>query len=337
MDMASTEASSSSNASSSASIYTEELRPRAGPLPLKRGEIGFREDLVKEEAEERTDSPSPLPDRHPADRDAPPSAPSAPTSAAAASAVAPSPDDNSSTSSLKKQEHLLSSLKRKKYGGIQLLTLIAFTFQLLLILGTIAAWTIAGILLAGKMHTENGSSNGSNSSMSTSSSSIFVHVVFAIAFLTQCLFLERRAYVMRAQRYSFVHPGEILPTSRRGQFIDATTVAFSPWNRPPLPTYAAALAQSGVGTGDVEDHLIAAPPPPAYGHTRGSTLLLSGFLDANLRAQRPVSVRTETSQQQDRPLSYTSNDAQWEIIQDADRAARLETTLASLERPGSRQ
>ncbi|KIK69760.1 hypothetical protein GYMLUDRAFT_121995, partial [Collybiopsis luxurians FD-317 M1] len=128
------------------------------------------------------------------------------------------------------------------------------------------------------------------------SSTIFVHVVFAVGFLSQCLFLERRIYVMRAQRYMFLHPGEILPTSRHGRAFDAT-VAFSPWNRPPLPTYAAALAQSGVGTGDVEDNLIAVNPPPAYGNTRGSTLLLSGFLDARLRAERPVSVRTEISQQ----------------------------------------
>jgi hypothetical protein len=170
--------------------------------------------------------------------------------------------------------------------------------------------------------------------MSAASSSIFIHVVFAVAFLSQCLFLERRIYVLRAQRYAFLHPGEILPTSRRrGQLPDAS-VALSPWNRPPLPTYAAALAQSGVGTGDVEDHIIAAPPPPAYGNTRGSTLLLSGFLNATLRAQRPVS---EMSQQHDRPVSYASRDDDWEVIQDADRARQLEETLARLERPGNRR
>jgi len=31
------------------------------------------------------------------------------------------------------------------------------------------------------------------------------------------------------------------------------------------------------GTGDVEDEIIAAPPPPAYGNTRGSVLLLSAY------------------------------------------------------------
>jgi len=120
-------------------------------------------------------------------------------------------------------------------------------------------------------------------------------------------------------------------------------MGFSPWNRPPLPTYAAALAQSGVGTGDVEDHLIAAPPPPAYGNTRGSTFLLSGFLRDSLRAQRPVSAQTQASQinqpamveRSERPISYVSVDEDWEEVQNAERARRLEETLSTLERPAT--
>ncbi|KAF9061429.1 hypothetical protein BDP27DRAFT_1338051 [Rhodocollybia butyracea] len=314
--------------SSSGSTSSEELRTQAAPLPLKRGEIGYREDLVKEETEQRGNSPSPLPDRHPADRDAPASSsPNVSDSTAPLPAPAPTPatvsDDNSSTCSLKKRKAFVSFLKHKKCG-IQLGTWFIFIIQLLVISGTIAAWVVAGISL----------SHPSNSSSSTSgSSAIFVHVVFTVGFLSQCLFFERRIYVMRAQRYAFLHHGEILPSSRRGRSVDAS-IAFSPWNRPPLPTYAAALAQSGVGTGDVEDHLIAAPPPPAYGYTRGSALLLSGFLDARLRAERPVSAATVMSQ---RPLSYASLDPEWEVIQDADRARRLEETLANLERPRSRQ
>ncbi|KAJ3731200.1 hypothetical protein DFJ43DRAFT_1080460 [Lentinula guzmanii] len=331
--MASIFASSSSAASSSDTVSTEEPWPQAGPLPVKRGEIGFRDDLVKGEADEG-DSSSPLPERHPADRDSPSSSNPAPANApVSASTSSPaSPSSISDDSSLKKPKGLLSFLNRKKFGGIQLGTLIVFAIQVFIILGTIGAWTVAGIFLSGSAQ----SSSNNGPSMSAASATIFVHVIFAVAFLSQCLFLERRIYVMRAQRYAFLHPGEILPFSRRGQAVDAS-VAFSPWNRPPLPTYAAALAQSGVGTGDVEDHLIAAPPPPAYGNTRGSTLLLSGFLNASLRAQRPVSVRTEMSQQrQDRPASYVSNDEEWEVIQNADRARRLEETLTTLERPGSR-
>ncbi|KAJ4482364.1 hypothetical protein J3R30DRAFT_3669318 [Lentinula aciculospora] len=329
---------SSSSASSSGAISTEELRPQAGPLPFKRGEIGFREDIAKEEAEQGENSPPPLPERHPADRDSPSTSSSSPENAStspptSSSSISPNSHSDGSTS-LKKPKSILSFLKRKKFGGIQLGTLIVFAIQLFIILGTIGAWTVAGLFLSGKAQTRNGSNN--DSSMSAASATIFVHVIFAVAFLSQCLFLERRIYVMRAQRYAFLHPGGILPSSRRGQAVDVS-VAFSPWSRPPLPTYAATLAQSGVGTGDVEDHLIAAPPPPAYGNTRGSTLLLSGFLDASLRAHRPVSVRTETSQHlQDRPVSYVSTDEEWEVIQNADHARRLEETLTTLERPRSR-
>ena len=127
-------------------------------------------------------------------------------------------------------------------------------------------------------------------------------------------------------------------------------IAFAPWNRPPLPTYAAAIAQSGVGTGDVEDNIIAIPPPPAYGNTRGSTLLLQGFLSDALRAQRPrssgsmqswVNVRRSEGlrggeDEQDRPKSYVSTDSEWEARLDADRALVLEETLARLEEGNAR-
>jgi len=349
--MASTQAgSSASAASSSGAISPEESRPQAGPLPLKRGEIGYSQEEA--EVEESENSAGALPERHPADRDAPPPA-SAPTNPSTSTSTTSSPlspptptttaDDASSTASLKKRKRF-SFLRRKKYAGLQLGTILLFSIQMIFILGTIAAWVVAGLLLsksASRSNSSSSTSSGSDSSSSSessssaASSSVFVHVIFAVTFLAQCLFLERRIYVLRAQRYAFLHPGEILPFSRRRP-LDAT-VALSPWNRPPLPTYAAALAQSGVGTGDVEDHLIAAPPPPAYGNTRGSTLLLSGFLNATLRAQRPVSARSEMSQQQDRPVSYVSRDDDWEVIQDADRAMQLETTLARLERPGSRQ
>jgi hypothetical protein len=148
--------------------------------------------------------------------------------------------------------------------------------------------------------------------------------------------LERRFFRLRGERYSYLHPGEILPRHRGVPRGSDTGIAFAPWNRPPLPTYAAALAQSGVGTGDVEDHLIAAPPPPAYGNTRGSTLLLQGYLRNSLRAQRPPSVVSEAASERERPISYASRDERWEEIQDADRARQLDATLSRLQAPRPR-
>ncbi|TFK40754.1 hypothetical protein BDQ12DRAFT_679967 [Crucibulum laeve] len=341
--MASISPSTNSSASSEATIP----RSQAGPLPSKRGEIGFVEGMHVQDAERRTESPVNLPARHPADRDASdtspiavpplaittnngstPSSPVQPVSAASISSTSVTSTENSIT---KTKKSLLGFLKPDKvpaFGGLRLTTLVVFAIQVLCLGGTVTAWVLISQRLSRMANNEKQMPGGT-------SSSVFVHVVFLIAVLTQLLFLERRLFRLRAERYSYIHPGEMLPRYRNRSASTDTALAFSPWNRPPLPTYATALAQSGTGTGDVEDHLIAAPPPPAYGNTRGSTLLLTGFLRDSLRAQRPSSGHSQTSQQ-GRPLSYVSRDGQWEEIQDAERARRLEDTLSQLERPSTR-
>jgi len=252
-----------------------------------------------------------------------------------------------STDSLSKKKRILSFFKPKhipSYYGLRLTTLLACVCQCLAVAATIVGWYFTATRMGRSdstpdnqpPSTDNENTNG-QAGLNNTSSAIFIHVVFGVVTLVQLLFLERRIFRLRAQRYSYVHPGEILPSARLRAMGDPS-LAYSPWNRPPLPTYAAALAQSGVGTGDVEDHLIAAPPPPAYGNTRGSTFLLSGFLRNSLRAERPASVHSTSSQRHmsqrsERPLSYKSVDEDWEEIQDAERARRLEETLARLEQP----
>jgi hypothetical protein len=184
-----------------------------------------------------------------------------------------------------------------------------------------------------------------DSSLGTDSSQIFVHVGFGVASLAQLIFLERRIYRVRAERYCYTHNS--LPM-HRGAGGGNTSLALAPWHRPPLPTYAAALAQSGVGTGDVEDNAIAVAPPPAYGNTRGSMLLLSGFLNDTLRAQRTEArarararanedpdaegaLRASWTTGRSRPASYMSHDEEWEERCDGLRALRLEETLTRLE------
>ncbi|KZT28394.1 hypothetical protein NEOLEDRAFT_1129788 [Neolentinus lepideus HHB14362 ss-1] len=176
--------------------------------------------------------------------------------------------------------------------------------------------------------------SGSNSpNQNAFNASIFIHVAFAVVTLSELLFLERCIFRLRAERYMHLHPGAALPRSMHlVSSSNNSRLAFAPWNRPPLPTYAAALAETGVGTGDVEDNVIAVPPPPPYGNTRGSMLLLSGYMRNSLRAQvregHRGSQMTETS---DRPVSYMSHDSEWEVVLDADRAMRLEQTLSRLD------
>lgn len=324
----------SSTASTSTVTSPEERRPQAGPLPSKRGEIGYTESQDVPVEESSNTSQVNLPARHPADRDNTTPAESGNTNDDTHSSTIPTVQistttDPSSTDSSTPRSDKDVNGKKIIFGGIQLSTFLAFVLQMSMLGATTAAWVVSTVILDKK---KNDNNNGA--AQAGISSNIFIHIVFTIATLGQLLFLERRVYRIRAERYAFLHPGEILPTSRRrGGGIDPS-IGLSPWNRPPLPTYAAALAQSGVGTGDVEDHLIAQPPPPAYGNTRGSTLLLSGFLSNSLRAQRPRSGESQT--QSERPKSYQSTDEEWEIVQDAVRAQRLEETLSRLERPRTR-
>lgn len=333
--MAST-ASASSAAVPTAS--TSDSRPQAGPLPSKPGEIGYREDLHGRDLESGIveGDVTPLPERHPADRDtavqADTNVPLTPAGVAAPSLQAEDTTNDSSSTRSKGKRRIIAFLPAKlqkipTYGGIRLTTFLLSIVQIIFIGATLAGWVLT-VRRVEQMAQKSSNANAQNGG-GGSGSVVFIHVVFAVVLIAQFLFLERRIFRLRAERYAYLHPGEMLPTSRRPS--DAS-MGIAPWRRAPLPTYAAALAQSGHGTGDVEDHIIAAPPPPAYGQTRDSRLLLSGFLRNSLRAQRPVSEHSETIQRDDdRPMSYTSRDEQWQEIEDAERARKLEEALSALE------
>ena len=226
---------------------------------------------------------------------------------------------------------ILAKLKpgsNSTFHGIYVSSILIFVGQIAFFIGTIAGWAV---LTSHLSHSSNGSTQ------------IFLHVAFAIAALTQLVFLERSIFHMRAQRWAHVNgPGLSMHDGDRR--ASAVNIGFAPWNRPPLPTYAAALAQSGVGTGDVEDNVIAVPPPPEYGNTRGSTLVLSGLLTDAMREQRAqaraqVIARANAGEagsvrgswMSERPVSYASRDEEWEERRDANRAHALEQTLARLD------
>jgi len=236
--------------------------------------------------------------------------------------------------------------KLPTFKGVQFMTLVLLGAQILLFVGTVIGWVFAAIALS--KNSNSSSQNGSSQSQgnndpdnpppdSSSASHIFVYVAFGVIVLAQIVLIERRLYRVRAERYGSKHPGEMLPTSLRHGHSASASMPVAPWHRPPLPTYAAALASGGVGTGDVEDAEIAPPPPPAYGKTRGSRLLLAGFLRDSLRVQareyqdRRASGMSARTAMTDRPISFVSQDAEWEVRRDADRARRIEEALVALE------
>ncbi|KAH9936548.1 uncharacterized protein B0H18DRAFT_974352 [Fomitopsis serialis] len=356
-----------------------ESRPQAGPLPAKRGEIGYEDGVHGPAQQEQAGEGSgtaevstPLPERHPADTPLPSATPqpdpSTPTASThnASSAESPSTANppntsaplNPSDSTGRKLTSFLSCKRIPTFRGMRATTLSLFVFQLGVLSGTIAGWIVLVQRMQAAQTSDQRSGQDSSGGMSMGSALIFVYVAFAMLTLLQVVFLERCIFRLRAERYGSMHPGEILPTHRNRGQPRHPGIAFAPWNRPPLPTYAATLAQSGVGTGDVEDNIIAQAPPPAYGEHRSSQLLLRGEIPEQLREERlpesgsvrssimswlnirRISVRSTGSSgpriepdpgERDRPKSYMSTDPEWEEALDANRAATLEETLSKLE------
>ena len=336
-------ASTAAMASTSSTLLSQESRPQAGPLPFKRGEIGFVEGVHEQvEVQPQTAvSSDPLPGRHPADRRPP--APSEDPPDPSLSNPPQTPSDAASTSIVGKRS-FLGHKRLPKYMGIHFTTLVLLCIQLFVFVGTIVGWVFASMAISRASNNSPPPNTGGDQNVTQpdmSSSNIFVHVAFAVIALAQVVLIERRVFRVRAERYVFKHPGEMLPMSlRSGNSGPDTSVSIAPWSRPSLPTYAAALAASGVGTGDVEDSIIAQPAPPAYGKTRGSQLLLAGYLRDSLRVQAREYERRErrassSSVRSDRPISFISRDGEWETRRDADRARRIEEALAALEDPRS--
>lgn len=244
----------------------------------------------------------------------------------------------------------LRALNKKRYWGVTLVTLVRLPLQVLILAGTVVAWVfITKQIARDSKDSSTTSADGATSSIGASAG-IFVHVTFAITVLAQLIFLERGVFFLRAQRYAYLHPGAARRRGAAGGPQTNGMISFAPWNRPALPTYAATLAASGVGTGDVEDNMIAIAPPPAYGNTRGSRLLLQGFMRNSLRAavrnsrasdalslaelgerNREERLEAPEGSSRDRPVSYRSTDPDWEERCDAERAMRLAETLERLE------
>ncbi|KZV81320.1 hypothetical protein EXIGLDRAFT_385882 [Exidia glandulosa HHB12029] len=315
----------------------------AGPLPRKVGEFGYPSSASLHQPESEADitESAELPARHPADRPDPVQPPSRTQPTPAQSTAA-----GSSTTSLQstippKRSGLLYRLRSSRapplFWGLHGPAVIRFVLILFMICGTITGWALtAGRLGDANARNDNGTAAKNDMlAQMAGTMGIFVHVAFAVALLIELVFIERAIFQLRAERWLYKHPGEALPLHRGGRGSSAGGVGmnYAPWNRPPLPTYASALGYRG--TGDPEDDAIAAPPPPAYGNTRGSVLLLSNALRRISHLSQQMSPRTPRDFEQipeSRPVSYVSaahDDP--ETRSAAERARQLEVTLARLE------
>lgn len=323
-------------------------RPEAGPLPSKQGEIGYVPPAVPSPAPNETGSEADLPARHPAERS--PSPPNPDSSN-------PNPTtqhSNASTASLPSsfKQFLRTPRPLPTIHGVRSTTVLRVVFITCTLVASIAGWIITVVRMnawdkknsvfeqpaptTSISSTEGGNTTQPSSTQPadplnqmTQSSLVFVHVAFGAAVLFQLLMLERSVYRFRAERYAHLHPDEIRSVTEVNGVM-----GLSPWNRPPLPSYAAALGVRG--TGDVEDNVIAAPPPPEYGNTRGSTLLLASHLSPPQSQSRPNSTTSRSgnalgrpAQDWSRPVSYGED----ELRENLRRSLDLEAALARLEGP----
>ena len=295
----------------------ENPRPQADPLPSKQGEIGYIEAAERPTDILLTLNLYDLPTGHSIDRIPSPISPNTVITPPAQSEVAtcPSSDHLSPTTSITKSKGVLDLFKPQGppvLGGLRLYTLLIFAVQLTLLGGTVTAWVFASNRLALAAQKNYQTPFGYPPT-------IAVHIIFIIIILIQIFFLDRLLARFRNERYNHVH---LLP-HHRSILRSSVASTVAPWNRPPLPTYAAALSQSGVATGDVEDHIIAGSPPPAYNNTRGSTLVLSGFPRNSLGRESGTGS----------PLSYVSRDEQRDQLQNVESIRRIEGTMDRLEPP----
>ncbi|CUA68833.1 hypothetical protein RSOLAG22IIIB_03698 [Rhizoctonia solani] len=308
-------------------------QPEAGPLPSKQGEIGYVPPPIDPSSPSAASAPnesgdlSQLPARHPADR-----SPSPPQS------VQPGTTMGRQPSSFK--QFLRTPRPLPAIYGVRAATAFRVIFITCTLIASIIGWIVAVIRMKGwdeqssvfqppPQQNVNGTQAGESQwGQMTHSSLVFVHVAFGSAVLFQLLVLERSVYRFRAERYAHLHPEEVAATTEVNGVM-----GLSPWNRPPLPTYAAALGVRG--TGDVEDNVIAAPPPPEYGNTRGSTLILA----SHFSPPRPNSSASNSETRRDalgrpvhdwsRPVSYGED----EMRENLRRSLDLEAALARLEGP----
>ncbi|CAE6458860.1 unnamed protein product [Rhizoctonia solani] len=322
-------------------------RPEAGPLPAKQGEIGYVPPVVPASAPaaNETGDQSELLVRHPADRSTSPPNPdsSSPSSQ-------PTQHPNASTTSLPSsfKQFLRTPRPLPTIHGVRSTTVLRVVFITFTLITSIVGWIVTVVRMNAWDKKSSvfepppqsvSNTEGTNIpapdplDQMTHSSLVFVHVAFGAAVLFQLLVLERSVYRFRAERYAYLHPDEMATVTEVNGVM-----GLSPWNRPPLPTYAAALGVRG--TGDVEDIIIAAPPPPEYGNTRGSTLLLaSDFSLPRSQSQSGPSSTTQSGDRQDalgrpvqdwsRPVSYGED----EMRQNLRRSLDLEAALARLEGP----
>lgn len=95
--------------------------------------------------------------------------------------------------------------------------IVKLLLSIFLLAGTGVGWAFSIIML--RKSSQNIDPKQDDTGFSGSNSQIFVHVAFGVVALAQLVLLERLTFRVRAERYAFKHPGEML---RRGGPMSAS-------------------------------------------------------------------------------------------------------------------
>jgi len=241
-----------------------EERTRTRPPSLVIGGV-LREGVhgvTNRPGEETAETSPSLPLRHPADTDYHSRSPTLPSSQTV-NETRPIHERASVTKSI---FGCLKSNQAPLASGLRPTTLLLIAILLILFGATITLWVFAYIRIKAKLAKQDNPMR---------SLSVLIHVPFIVNVIALLVHLHRQIRNLQRERVQHLRSRDELPRHRRSRSSLERITSLAPWNRPLLPSYNTVLAQSGVATGDVDDNLIAIPPPPAYGNVRESTLLTS--------------------------------------------------------------
>lgn len=169
---------------------------------------------------------------------------------------------------------LRSTEPNKRLGGICNNTISRICYLVLIVGVLAAAWVLS--VRAIEMSpdpNQNGEQEGPGSSLS---STVFIHIVFAISTLALLITLYQTVLQVLAERRAFAHPHDVLP---RYNTYEADSDNYAPLRTRMRPLWLSGTLREGrtAPAVDADVPAMVGPPPPAYGRTRGSTLLLKGL------------------------------------------------------------
>ncbi|KAG9009556.1 hypothetical protein FRB94_011973 [Tulasnella sp. JGI-2019a] len=195
---------------------------------------------------------------------------------------------------------LRSTVPNKRLGGICNDTFFRLLFTVFAIGVVAMAWTLS--IIAVQKLAKPSESVAEEDPSNPVSPTVYIHVVFVITTLALLLTLKHNVVQARDERQAYAHPQEVLPRYNTYEEGDA----YAPLQTQMRPLWLAGTLRDGrrgsASDADAGVPGTVGPPPPAYGRTRGSTLLLRGMpslreiegqdSSSSRRSSRASSIRT---------------------------------------------